>query len=235
MLSVTAGGGAAAIALGVAAGLALAVDLRSGWRSRSPSCVVPLALVDPPVILALWAALAVFSRYPGLRAGADRGRTAGARRLARARPRGSAVDPRRAAPPSAAASVVLALLLAWLTLSLAWAHDTRPGPPRASSSWYVNAAALVVLLTSLRTPRDVSLVVAAVVWRSSPPSGSRSRASISAPAVRPRLTRDEQRGTAAGRVGRPELHGGVHRARRSCSRPSCRRRRRRAGALVCPR
>jgi O-antigen ligase len=47
-------------------------------------------------------------------------------------------------------------------MSQAWARD----PGRAGGEvliWYVNAAAVVVMLTSLRTPRDVNIVVAAVV------------------------------------------------------------------------
>ena len=161
MLSVTAGGGAAAIALGVAAGLALAVDLRLGMAFAIAVLVVPIALIDPPVILALWAGLAVFSRYPGFGlALTATGLLAVAGWLVHAR-----ADPRyirEALRPHRRLLIVLALLLAWLTLSQAWAHD----PGRAATgvvSWYVNAAAVVALLTSLRTPRDVNLVIAAVV------------------------------------------------------------------------
>jgi len=59
--------------------------------------------------------------------------------------------------------MLVGLLLVWLTLSIAWSQD----PVAATSDlvyWYVNAAAIVVLVTSIRTTRDVRLVVSAVVF-----------------------------------------------------------------------
>jgi O-antigen ligase len=153
--------GAVASAVGIAVGVSLAVDVRVGAALAFAALAVPVALVDPPLLLALWAALAVFSKWPGfglaltatgvvalgswlVHARADRARVGAALRRHRR------------------LLVVLVLLLAWLTLSQVWAED----PARAAAgvlSWFVNAAALVALVTLVRTPRDVTLVVGAVV------------------------------------------------------------------------
>jgi O-antigen ligase len=154
-------GGIAAGVLGAVVGVGLAVDLRLGVALAFAALGIPLALIDLPLIVALWAALAVFYKYPGFGLALTAvGLLACGGWLAHAR-----ADPARirsALAPHRPLLVLIALLLVWLTLSLAWAAD----PARAATgvaSWYVNAAALVVLLTSLRTPRDVRIVVAAVV------------------------------------------------------------------------
>src|SRR5919112_1125753 len=54
----------------------------------------------------------------------------------------------------------VALLLAWLTLSLTWADDPGRGGAELVR-WYVSAVALVVMLSTLRTVRDVRLVIGA--------------------------------------------------------------------------
>ncbi len=154
-------GGVLTVGLGVAVGVALATDVRVGLALALAVLVVPIALVDPPLIVAAWAAFAVFSRYPGFGLGltATAVLALGAW-LARARV--DADGMRRALRPHRRLLVVAALLLAWLTLSQAWAADSA----RAGSgviSWYVNAAALVAMVTLLRTSRDVKLVIAALV------------------------------------------------------------------------
>jgi O-antigen ligase len=153
--------GALAVGLGVAAGTAVVVDVRVGALLALATLGIPIALVDPPVIIALWAALTVFSRHPGFGLAMTAvGLLAFGAWLARTR-----ADPPRvrlALRPHRRLLVILALLLTWVTLSPAWSQD----PGRAGEDvlvWWINAAAVVVLLTSLRTPRDVNLVVAAVV------------------------------------------------------------------------
>src|SRR5262245_41516386 len=51
--------------LAVAVGVGVAVDLRLGVALAFATLTVPLALVDLPAVIALWAALTVFSRQPG--------------------------------------------------------------------------------------------------------------------------------------------------------------------------
>jgi O-antigen ligase len=154
-------GGVFAVALGVAVGVGLAVDIRIGMALALAVLVVPIALVDPPLIVALWAALAVFSRYPGFGlALTATGFTALGAWLARARADRGAL--RRALRPHGRLLAVAALLLAWLTLSQAWAADSA----RAGTgviAWYVNALAGLAMLTLLRTPRDVEVVIAALI------------------------------------------------------------------------
>jgi O-antigen ligase len=154
-------GALAAAAFGIAVGLALAVDLRVGLALAFAAVGVPLALLDLPVIIALWAALAVFSRHPGF--GTIMSATAllvlGGW-LVRARSNRSHL--REALAPHRVLLTIVGLLLVWLTVSVAWTEDTRTVRGELIY-WYVNAAALVVLVTSLRTARDLRLVVAAVV------------------------------------------------------------------------
>src|SRR5829696_8341131 len=57
--------GTVAAGVGIAVGLALAIDVRLGLALALGAVVAPLALLDLPVVIALWAALTVFSRAPG--------------------------------------------------------------------------------------------------------------------------------------------------------------------------
>jgi O-antigen ligase len=155
------GVGVVAAGAGIAVGLALTIDLRLGAALALGALVVPLALLDLPVVIALWAALTVFSRIPGL------GLTTSAAGLlvlgawiAHARTDRAAI--RSALRLHRPLLAVVTLLLVWLTLSRAWAQD-QAAAASALLDWYINAAALVVVLTSLRTARDVLLVIGAVI------------------------------------------------------------------------
>jgi hypothetical protein len=152
---------AAAGALAVACGMAFAVDVRAGAAIALAAVGVPLALVDLPLVVAAWAALTVFSRHPSFGQAAT---AAGLLML------GGWLAHKRADPASIGAALrphrrllaVGALLLGWLTLSLVWTDDRGLAMSKLAD-WYINGAALVVLLTSVRTPRAVRLVVGAVV------------------------------------------------------------------------
>lgn len=153
--------GTLAAGAGVVVGCALAIDVRLGAVLALAVLCVPIALADPPLIIALWAALTVFSKSPGAGlALTATGLLAFGAWLAHAR-----ADPARirsALRPHRQLITLIVLLLAWLTVSMAWAAD----PARAAAEagiWYVNAVAVVVLVTSLRTPRDIRLVVGAVI------------------------------------------------------------------------
>jgi O-antigen ligase len=152
---------AAAVLLAVAMGLALAVDVRLGAALAFGALTVPLALVDLPAVIALAVALTVFSRDPafGLVATAA-GLLVLAGWLAYAHEHRTAVRSALRLHRHLVALVVL--LLVWLTLSLAWSQDSSAALSELVY-WYVNAAAIVVLLTSVRTLRDVRLVISALV------------------------------------------------------------------------
>lgn len=152
---------AAAAALAVACGMAFAVDVRVGAAIALAAVGVPLALVDLPLVIAAWAALTVFSRHAAFgQAATAAGLLVLGGWLAHASANRGSI--RAALRPHRRLLAVVALLLSWLTLSLAWTEQPGPASSRLAD-WYVNGAALVVLLTSVRTPRAVRLVVGAVV------------------------------------------------------------------------
>ena len=152
---------AAAAVLAVVCGMAFAVDVRLGAAIALAAVGVPLALLDLPLVIAAWAALTVFSRHAAFGQAAT---AAGLLVLGGwlAHRRADRASLRAALRPHRRLLAVVALLLGWLTLSLAWTADAGSAASKLAA-WYVNAAALVVLLTSVRTPRAVRLVVGAVV------------------------------------------------------------------------
>jgi len=152
---------AAAASAGVAVGVAVTVDLSVGVALALAAVAVPIALIDVPLAAAAWVGLGLLSGLApfglattatGLllfgawlaRLPAERARVAAALRLHRR------------------LLILGGLLLLWLALSLAWAQD--PGVAALElGRWCVAAVALVVLLTSVRTERDVRLVVVALI------------------------------------------------------------------------
>src|SRR5262245_21833860 len=147
--------------LAVAVGVGVAVDLRLGVALAFATWTVPLALVDLPAVIALWAALTVFSRQPGFGlAISATGFVAVCGWLAQVR---AAPAPVLAALRLHARLLTLfAALLVWLTLTLLWSQDSGTALS-GLVYWYLNGAALVVLVTAIRTPRDLRLLVGAVV------------------------------------------------------------------------
>jgi O-antigen ligase len=152
---------AAAAGAGVAVGVAVTVDLSVGIALALAAVAVPVALIDVPLAAAAWVGLGLLSglspfglattatglllfgawlaRLPG-----ERARVAAALRLHRR------------------LLIFAGLLLLWLALSLAWAQDPDVAAVELGR-WCVAAVALVVLLTSVRTERDVRLVVVALI------------------------------------------------------------------------
>jgi O-antigen ligase len=147
--------------LAVAVGVGVAVDLRLGVALAFAALTVPLALVDLPAVIALWVALTVFSRQPGFGlAISAAGLVALCGWLAQLRADPAAV--RSTLRPHARLLTLFAALLVWLTLTLLWAQDSGAALS-GLVYWYANGAAIVVLVTAIRTPRDLRLVVVAVV------------------------------------------------------------------------
>ncbi len=152
---------AAGVCAGAAAGVAVAVDPRLGAMLALAALAIPVALIDLPVAAAGWAGLGPVSDLPAFglattaaailvaaawfaRLTADRARVAAALRVQRR------------------LLTAVGLLLVWLALSLGWAQD--PGAAGAElARWCAGAAALAILVTSVRTPRDAVVIVAALV------------------------------------------------------------------------
>jgi O-antigen ligase len=147
--------------VGAAAGVATTVDVRLGAMLALAALAVPVALVDLPIAAAAWVGLGPVSDLAAFglastgaailllgawlaHAVADRARIAAALRLQRR------------------FLVPLALLIAWLALSLTWAPD-RGRAAAELARWCTGAAAVLVLLTTVRTLRDARLVIAALV------------------------------------------------------------------------
>jgi O-antigen ligase len=150
-----------AVGVGALAGLAMAVDPRIGALLAVAAVVVPIAIADPPLAIALWVALGpVSSLSPFGIAGTAAGLLAVGAWWGLARSDRMAV--RAALRPHRPLLASIALLLAWLTLSLSWADDPSRGGAELVH-WYVSAVALVVMLGTLRMPRDVRLVTGALV------------------------------------------------------------------------
>jgi O-antigen ligase len=159
--AVPAVGAAAASVLAVAVGAGLAVDVRLGAALAFGALAIPIALLDLPLVIALWAALTVFSRDPAFgRATSAVGLVIVAAWLVHLQANRASI--RAALHVHRRLVAFVGLLLIWLTLSLAWSRNGSAASTELFY-WYVNAAVVVVLLTSLRTPRDVRLVVFAAV------------------------------------------------------------------------
>lgn len=150
-----------ALASAVLVGALMAADLRAGLGLAVALGYGPLVLLNLPVGLALWVAVTFLERLPVVWVGPTAAGllvllawfgTLRARRLAVL-----AVLSRHRRLLAA-----LGLLLAWLTLSAAWAR--RPGEVGVELwQWYVAAAVLTVVATTVVTARHVRLVAGAFV------------------------------------------------------------------------
>jgi O-antigen ligase len=154
-------GGAACVCAGIATGVAVTVDIRVGVLLALAAVAVPVALIDVPLAAAAWVGLGMVSALPafGLATNAagllllvawlvwlpgERAHAIAALRLHRR------------------LLVCVALLLGWLMLSLAWAQDPGEAGPEVLR-WWTAALALVVLLTTVRSERDVRLLIVALI------------------------------------------------------------------------
>lgn len=152
---------AAALLASLLAGSLMAHAPAAGVAFLAAACYVPLVLLDLPLGLALWVAVVFLQGLPAVGVGPN----AAALLIAFAwfgalRGRAEAVTaPLRRHRRLAAA---LMLLLGWLTLSLAWA-DRPDAVVDDLWQWYVGAAVLVVVSTTVTTPFHVRLVAGAFV------------------------------------------------------------------------
>jgi O-antigen ligase len=153
--------GVAGVCAGVATGVAVTVDVRIGILLALASVAVPVALIDVPLAAAVWVALGLVSALPifGLATNAAGVLLLVAWLVWLPGERTHAVAAIRLHRPLL---VCVALLLGWLTLSLTWARDPGAAAPEVLR-WWTAALALVVLLTTVRTERDVRLVIAALI------------------------------------------------------------------------
>ena len=150
---------ALALAAAVLVGTAMAVNPRIGIALLVAACVVPLVLVDLAFGVALWAMLLGLSNLaPFGLASTLAGLLVVACWLGVQR-----VEPRpRLQPLSLVVASALLLLLVWLALSLAWAEDLGKAAVELSR-WGLCGLVMLVLLTSLRSRRDMRLVIGGFV------------------------------------------------------------------------
>jgi O-antigen ligase len=150
---------ALAVTAAVLVGTAMAVNPRIGVALLVVSCAVPLVLLDLSLGIALWAMLlglsdlapfGLASTFAGVLVVAC---WVGVQR----------VEPRpRLQPLAVVGASALLLLLFWLALSLAWAEDVGRAAVELSR-WGLCGLVVLVLLTSLRSRRDIRLVVGGFV------------------------------------------------------------------------
>ena len=150
---------ALAVTAAVLVGTAMAVNPRIGIALLVAACAVPLVLVDLAFGIALWAMLlglsdlapfGLASTFAGLLVLAC---WIGVQR----------VEPRpRLQPLALLGASALLLLLVWLALSLAWAEDVGEAAVELSR-WGLCGVVVLVLLTSLRSRRDIRLVIGGFV------------------------------------------------------------------------
>jgi O-antigen ligase len=152
---------AGAIAAGAAVGLAVGAEPRAGVALAFATLAIAVALADLPVAIALWAVLVQMSNLPpfGVAANAAAFLAIGAW-VARAPAHRAEI--RAALHLHRRLLTIVAALLVWLALSLAWVHDTAIAL-EALGAWSLVAVMLVVMVTALRTARDVCVVLAGVL------------------------------------------------------------------------
>jgi O-antigen ligase len=148
-----------AVTAAVLVGLGMAVNPGIGVALLVASCVVPLVLLDLSLGIALWAMLLGLSDLaPFGLASTFAGVLVVACWIGVQR-----VEPRpRLQPLALVGASALLLLLVWLALSLAWAEDVGRAAVELSR-WGLCGLVVLVLLTSLRSRRDIRLVVGGFV------------------------------------------------------------------------
>jgi O-antigen ligase len=150
---------ALAVTAAVLVGTAMAVNPSIGVALLVVSCAVPLVLLDLSLGIALWAMLLALSDLaPFGLASTFAGVLVVACWVGVQR-----VEPRpRLQPLAVVGASALLLLLFWLALSLAWAEDVGRAAVELSR-WGLCGLVVLVLLTSLRSRRDIRLVVGGFV------------------------------------------------------------------------
>lgn len=151
---VAAGGIFAALMVGVA----LARSPVLGVILLAAALYVPLVLIDPPLGIALWVALSFLSSLGQM----ELALTGGTVLIAIA----ALGTVRRDRVPGLAGRGLLlapfALMVSWFAVSLAWAEEPGPGGERVFE-WVLTGAILVAVAVTVRTPRDVRLILAGLV------------------------------------------------------------------------
>jgi O-antigen ligase len=148
-----------AVTAAVLVGLGMAVNPRIGIALLVAACAVPLVLLDLAFGIALWALLLGLSDLaPFGLASTLAGLLVLACWIGVQR-----VEPRpRLQPLALLGASALLILLVWLALSLAWAEDVGEAAVELSR-WGLCGVVVLVLLTSLRSRRDIRLVIGGFV------------------------------------------------------------------------
>jgi len=150
---------AAALGSGVLVAIALTLDIQLGVALLAGVLCLPLALLNLPLAVVLWMPLAYLESWPTARfvplgvaliIGLAWLGTLGAGSLA------SEVVRRHRGT-----FLLLALFLAWLTVSLAWSTEPVEGAEEIWR-WFVSAAVFMVIATTLSTSRQLIAVCIAI-------------------------------------------------------------------------
>lgn len=152
---------AGALTAAILVGAALAQSIPLGLGLLIGACYAPLVLVDLPLGLALWIVLVFVEHLPAVSVGPNAaGVLVALAWLGTLRARGAAA--RDVLRRHRALFGGLALLVVWVTLSLAWARDPAAG---VRELWPLHVAGLlaVVVATTVTTARRARLVVGAFV------------------------------------------------------------------------
>jgi O-antigen ligase len=139
-------------------GVALARDPRLGVVLVAAVLYVALVLIDPPLGIALWVALSFLSSLGKV----GLALTAATALIAIA----ALATVRRDGVPALAGRGLLlpsfALMLTWFVVSLAWSEDPGAGGEMLFE-WGLTGAMLVAVAVTVRTPRDVRLIIGGLV------------------------------------------------------------------------
>jgi O-antigen ligase len=149
---------AAGIFTALMVGVALARNPVLGVILLAAALYVPLVLIDPPLGIALWVALSFLSSLGKVELALT-----GATVLIAIAALGTV---RRDRVPGLAGRGLLlapfALMVSWFAVSLAWAEEPGIGGERLFE-WVLTGAMIVAVAVTVRTPRDVRLILAGLV------------------------------------------------------------------------
>jgi O-antigen ligase len=148
-----------AFLVAAAAGTAVVVDLRVAALLAIGAVAVPLALVDLPLAVAAWVALGPITQLGSAGIGAT---GLGALVLVVWASLVCAGTIRLEFGVNRTTLLLAGAFVAWLALSAAWAPDTAELVTKLWP-WVVVLVMLMVLLTTVRTARDVRLIAGAVI------------------------------------------------------------------------
>jgi O-antigen ligase len=148
----------AGLVLALAVGVATAREPRMGLVLILAAIYVPLVLADPPLGIALWIAASFLDALGGVGLALSGGTVvillAAVGSLRR--------DDGRWRRSAGVLLVPFVLMLTWFALSLAWSAQPELGAGKLLK-WLLTSVLVVAVVLTVRTPRDVRLILAALI------------------------------------------------------------------------